>query len=254
MEGNIWLGLGLSLIAGLATTIGAAIAFVAKEFSARWLSGLLGFSAGVMIAVSFIELLPGAVEVLDLLWASVIFFIGFGVIFLVDVLVPHTYEAEDRSGAPLGNSEALKRAGMLTALGIAIHNFPEGIVVLAGAASSRELAVMLTVAIAVHNIPEGIAVSVPIMAATGDRKKAFMYSFLSGLAEPVGALLGALVLMSFLTPAVIAGALAFVAGIMVFISFDELLPMAHKYGEEHAVSVGLMAGMVVMTATLVMLQ
>jgi len=250
MEGNIALGLGLSLVAGLATTIGSAIAFAVRSFSGRWLSGLLGFSAGVMISVSFVELLPGAVEELDLLLAGAVFFAGFGAIFLVDVLVPHEYEVEERGGT---GDAALKRAGLLTALGIAIHNFPEGIVVLAGAAASSKLAVLLTVAIAVHNIPEGIAVSVPILAATGDRRKAFLYSFLSGLAEPVGALFGAIVLVSIMTPAVTAATLAFVAGIMVFISFDELLPMAHKYGEEHAASVGVLVGMLVMVATRVML-
>ncbi len=247
------LGLGLSLIAGLATTIGSAIAFVVKEFSPRWLSGLLGFAAGVMISVSFVELYAGATEVLGLLRASVAFFIGFGIIFLVDYLVPHEYEGMADGLPPSGNA-ALKRAGLMTALGIGIHNFPEGLVVLAGAASSQKLAVLLTVAIAVHNIPEGIAVSVPILAATGDRKKAFLYSFLSGLAEPVGALLGALVLFRYMTPSVTAGLLAFVAGIMVFISFDELLPMAHRYGEAHAATLGLVAGMAVMIATLVMLS
>lgn len=250
MEGSLWLGLGLSLVAGLATTIGSAIAFVVKGFSGGWLSGLLGFSAGVMISVSFVELFAGAVEELELMWASAAFFVGFIAIFLVDVLVPHEYEGEHR----VGEDAALKRAGVLTALGIAIHNFPEGIVVLAGAAQSTKLALLLTVAIAVHNIPEGIAVSVPILAATGDRKRAFLYSFLSGLAEPVGALVGAVVLINIMTPAVTAATLAFVAGIMVFISFDELLPTAHRYGEEHAASVGVLLGMVVMIATLVMLR
>lgn len=253
MDGSLWLGLALSLVAGLATSVGSAIAFVVPGFSGRWLSGLLGLSAGVMISVSFVELFAGAVEELELMWASVAFFAGFGAIFLVDVLVPHEYEDEHRGGRA-GDDAALKRAGLLTAVGIAIHNFPEGIVVMAGAAHSPELAVLLTVAIALHNIPEGIAVSVPILAATGDRRKAFLYSFLSGLAEPVGALVGALVLISIMTPAVIAATMAFVAGIMIFISFDELLPMAHRYGEEHAASVGVLAGMAVMIATLVALQ
>ena len=145
-------------------------------------------------------------------------------------------------------------AGLLTAVGITIHNFPEGVVVLAGAAESQKLAVLLAVAIAVHNIPEGIAVSVPILAATGNRMKAFLYSFLSGLAEPLGALLGAVILIHIMTPAVTAYTLAFVAGIMVFISFDELLPTAHRYGEEHAASLGVAAGMAVMIGTLVALS
>lgn len=243
-------GLLLSLVAGLATVVGAGIAFVVKRFSPRALSLLLGFSAGVMVAVSFMELYAGAAESVGMLRASIAFFAGFGLIFLIDVLVPHEYQSEDTSDP----SARLRRAGLLTALGIAIHNFPEGLVVLSGAASSGELAVVLTVAIAVHNIPEGIAVAVPIVAATGRRRQAFLYSTLSGLAEPLGALAGALVLMHFMTPGVIAALLAGVAGLMVFISLDELLPAAHEYGQAHAATIGVLAGMAVMVGTLLALK
>lgn len=243
-------GLMLSLFAGLATTLGAGIAFAVPRFSRRALSLFLGFSAGVMIAVSFVELYSQAAEMVGLLRASLAFFVGYGLIFLLDALVPHDYETET-VGSP---SARLQRAGMLTALGIAIHNFPEGLVVLSGAASSSELALLLTVAIAVHNIPEGIAVAVPILAATGDRRRAFGLSVLSGLAEPVGALAGALVLTHFLTPTVIAALLAGVAGVMVFISLDELLPAAHEYGQNHAATIGVLAGMMVMIATLLALR
>ena len=181
--------------------------------------------------------------------AALAFFSGFGIIFLVDILVPHSYETEQVEPKQAG----LKRAGILTAVGIAIHNFPEGLVVLSGAAKSSELGVMLAIAIAVHNIPEGIAVAVPIAAATGKRTQAFWYSFLSGIAEPVGALMGALVLMQVMTPTVTAYMLAGVAGLMVFISLDELLPTANRYGEEHAATLGAVAGMAVMIATLMML-
>lgn len=263
MDPGLAYGLLLSLVAGLATTIGAAVAFVFKTFSGRALSGLLGFAAGVMIAVSFVELYAGSIEEIGMLHASLAFFAGFGMIFLVDVLVPHEYETE-RLDAVAGHehkedgrAEAerirLQRAGLLTAAGIAIHNLPEGLVVLSGAASSHELGVLLAIAIAVHNIPEGIAVSVPIAAATGNHRKAFAYSLLSGLAEPLGALLGALVLMHFMTPQVNAAVLALVGGLMVFISLDELLPTAHRYGEEHVATVGVLAGMVVMVATLMLL-
>jgi ZIP family zinc transporter len=249
VDSNLAFGLLLSLFAGLSTTIGAAIAFVVPRFSGRWISALLGLAAGVMISVSFVELYGGAVEMVGMLQASIAFFVGFGVIFLVDVLVPHEYETE---GEDLHASK-LKRAGMLVAVGIAIHNFPEGLVVISGAATSPELGIVLGIAIALHNIPEGIAVAVPIMAATGKRKLAFMYSLLSGLAEPLGALLGALVLMHFMTTQVTAAMLAGVAGLMVFISLDELLPTAHRYGEEHAATLGTAAGMALMIGTLIAL-
>jgi len=249
MDPALKYGLLLSLIAGMATTVGAAIAFVVRRFSNRMLALLLGFAAGVMIAVSFLELYGEGAEQVGEVWAAIAFFSGFAVIFLVDILVPHSYESEQ-----VGQKRAgLKRAGMLTAVGIAIHNFPEGLVVLSGAASSPDLGVMLAIAIALHNIPEGIAVAVPIAAATGRRTTAFWYSFLSGVAEPVGALLGAIVLMHYMTPAVTGFMLAAVAGLMVFISLDELLPMANKYGEEHAATLGAAAGMALMIATLIML-
>jgi ZIP family zinc transporter len=251
MPGGLLSGLLLSLVAGLATTIGSAVAFVVPRFSGAWLSAMLGFAAGAMISVSFVELFAGATQGIGLLMASVGFFAGYFAIFLVDVLIPHEYQAEVETD---DRTTALRRAGLLTALGIAIHNLPEGLVVLSGAAESARLGILLAVAIAVHNVPEGIAVSVPILAATGSRTRAFLYSFLSGLAEPVGALLGALILMPFMSETVISFTLALVAGIMVFISFDELLPTAHRYGHEHAAGIGVAAGMLVMIATLIALQ
>lgn len=261
-------GLVLSTLAGLSTVIGALIALLATargKLSRRWLSGLLGLAAGVMIAISFIELYPESVEEIGLIRASVWFFIGFAVIFLIDVLVPHDYQTErtaaeercDPSDWPPPDPEQLQlcreRTGTLAALGIAIHNLPEGIVIVAGAAASIELGILLAVAIAMHNIPEGIAVAVPIVEATGNRAKAVWYTFLSGMAEPFGALLGALVLQPHMTGGMIEMILAAAAGVMVFIGLDELLPTAHRYGEEHATTVGVLAGMIVMVATLAIL-
>jgi ZIP family zinc transporter len=261
-------GMLLSLLAGLSTVIGALIALIATargRLSRRWLSGLLGLAAGVMIAVSFVELYPGSVEEIGLIRASIAFFLGFGAIFLVDVLVPHDYQTERTSNSdpcplpewPPPDEEDIavcrERTGILTAFGIAIHNLPEGIVIVAGTAASIELGILLAVAIAMHNIPEGIAVAVPIVESTGNKAKAVWYTFLSGMAEPLGALLGALILQPYLTPGVIEGVLAAVAGVMVFIGLDELLPTAHRYGEEHATTVGVLAGMIVMVVTLAIL-
>lgn len=250
MDGNVLIAFGLSTIAGLSTVIGSFVAFLVKNPTHRFLSIALGFSAGVMIAVSFIELYSAAVTTVGLLTASLAFFIGFGAMFLIDILVPHTHPAEGEPGA----KGALMKVGSFTALGLALHNFPEGFAVFAGTLQGTEVGVLLAAAIAIHNIPEGIAVSVPIYYATGSRKKALQYSFISGIVEPVGALLGALFLLPVLTPAVVSWSLAGVAGVMVFISLDELLPAAHHYGQEHATTMGVMAGMMVMIATLVLLR
>jgi ZIP family zinc transporter len=192
------------------------------------------------------------------------FFIGMAIIAVIDRLVPESgnpheiRSVEDMSAVPEervekgGDMAALHRTGVFTALAIAIHNFPEGLVTFTSALINPGLGIAIAVAIAIHNIPEGIAVSVPIFYATGNRKKAFVYSFLSGLAEPVGALAGYLLIAPFLTPAVMGMLFAGVAGVMVFISFDELLPAAEKYGEHHLSVYGLVAGMAVMAASLLM--
>jgi ZIP family zinc transporter len=186
------------------------------------------------------------------------FFIGIAFIAIVDLLVPepenpHNPEGLDEPEATRHDDRQLMRMGVMTAVAIGIHNLPEGLATFASALSDVRLGVFIAIAIAIHNIPEGIAVSVPIFYATQDKNKAFCYSFLSGVAEPVGALLGYLLLMPFLTPGVLAGTLAFVAGIMIYISLDELLPMAHRYGHGHLVISGIVLGMLVMAVSLLML-
>ncbi len=257
---TILIAFGLTMIAGLSTGIGSIMAFFTKRTNTRFLSTALGFSAGVMIYVSFMEMMPQAKEDLigyhgerlGTLYMLLAFFGGMGFINLIDFLIPedkNPHEIQDLH--ELDKKQAgLKRTGILVALSIAIHNFPEGIATFTSALNSMEVALPITFAIAIHNIPEGIAVSVPIYQATGNKKKAFWLSFLSGMAEPVGALVGFLILIPFWTPSINGLILAAVSGIMVFISMDELLPSAQKYGEHHLSIIGLVAGMVVMAASL----
>jgi ZIP family zinc transporter len=114
------------------------------------------------------------------------------------------------------------------------------------------LGIAIAVAIAIHNIPEGIAVSIPMFYATGNKIKAFWYSFASGLAEPIGALVGITLLMPFMNDTVFGILFALVAGIMVYISLDELLPSAEKYGLHHLTIGGVIAGMGVMALSLLL--
>lgn len=263
MDINVGFALLLTALAGLSTGIGSLIAFFIRKPNTSYLSFLLGLSAGVMVYISFTELLGTAIADVGFLKANIAFFVGIIVFALIDILVPHSYEEESVEDHRLGltgegnkaaSMSALKRGGIFIALGIAIHNFPEGLITFASAATGDiSLGVMIAVAVAVHNIPEGIAVSVPILYSTGSRKKAFAYSFLSGLSEPVGALIGFLILMPFLTESILSMTLAFVAGIMVYISLDEILPMAHRYGREHLVIIGVVAGMAIMAASLLLL-
>ena len=263
---SVLFAFSLTLFAGLATGIGSALSLLTKRTNTKFLSVALGFSAGVMIYVSFVEILMKAKDALISElgmtmgnWATVGgFFFGILVIALIDKLIPsvenpheiHTVEEMD------GNSEAhkakLMRMGTFTALAIAIHNFPEGLATFTAALADPSLGIPIAVAIAIHNIPEGIAVAVPIFYATGSRMKAFKLSFLSGLSEPVGAIIGYLLLYRFFNDAMFGFIFATVAGIMVYISLDELLPSAREYGEHHLSMYGLIAGMAVMALSLLM--
>jgi len=253
MEGDVLTALLLTAGAGLATTIGSVLGLAVRKPGPRFMGFTLGFSAGVMILVSFVELFQGSIESIGFFSASVGFFLGMTGILLVDVLVPHEYIAEHAASAK-PSSGHLRRTGLLVALGIGIHNFPEGMATFAGSLKDINLGIAIAVAIAIHNIPEGLAVAAPIYAATGSRRKAFLWSFLSGVSEPVGAALAAIVLLPFLTPAVLGWILAAVAGLMVAIAIDELMPAAKAYGSEHTPIVGVIAGMAVMAASLWLLQ
>ena len=255
---DVLFALGLTLIAGLSTGIGSLIAFLSKHTNDKVLSWALGLSAGVMVYVSFMELMPESVSQLQSLYsermASVYmlasFFVGIGFIALIDRLVPDDENPHEIHSEEEQNRRGLKRTGIMMALAIGIHNFPEGLATFASALSNMEIAIPIVLAIAIHNIPEGIAVSVPIYHATQNRKKAFVYSFLSGMAEPIGALLGYLFLAPFWSESLNALILAFVSGIMVYISFDELLPGTEKYGHHHLGILGVVTGMALMAGSL----
>lgn len=275
---NIIYAFILTLIAGLSTSIGSLIAFFAKKTNKKFLSLSLGFSAGVMIYVSMIEIFQKAQEALvselgdkpGAFVTVIAFFGGMFLIALIDKLIPSAENPHEPKNVladceGCGDCEVcvkeqkakqqkdqLMRLGIFTALAIAIHNFPEGIATFVSAFQDPGVAIPIVAAIAIHNMPEGIAVSVPIYQATGSRKKAFLYSFLSGLAEPIGALLGWLVLIPIMSDMVYGIIFAGVAGIMVFISVDELLPASREYGEHHLSIYGLIAGMMVMAVSLLL--
>lgn len=255
----------LTLLAGLATGIGSALALFARTTNTRFLSAALGFSAGVMIYVSFVEILadaraglagelgarPGA-------WVAVVaFFGGIGLTALIDRLVPaaenphEVHRVEEMHRRPDAH---LMRMGMLSAAAIALHNFPEGIATFVAALDNPRVGASIAAAVAIHNIPEGIAVAVPVFYATGSRARAFSWSFLSGLSEPLGALVAWWLLGGLAGPTLRGVLFAAVAGVMVFISFDELLPTAREYGEHHVALYGLVSGMAVMAVSLALMS
>ncbi len=269
--GDILFALLLTTLAGLSTGIGSAIAFFTKKTNEAFLSLALGFSAGVMIYLSFVEIFPKALESLEethfssssaYLFTTLAFFAGIAFTAVIDRLVPNVAnphelkdveDMQEPTTKEARESKALLRMGLFTALAITLHNFPEGIATFLAALENPALGISIAIAIALHNIPEGIAVSVPIYYATGSKKKAFIYSFLSGLAEPVGALVGFFILITFITPVTFGLVFAGVGGIMVYLAIDELLPTAEKYGSHHRVIYGFLAGMAVMALSLILL-
>ncbi|MBD8071225.1 zinc transporter ZupT [Bacillus sp. PS06] len=265
MAENLLFAFGLTLLAGLATGIGSLLAFFTSRTNTKFLSVALGFSAGVMIYVSMVEIFVKAQDALVSSlgefghWMTAIgFFGGMLLIAMIDKFIPkqgnphEIKKVEEMKGGAPAVDPALLKMGTFTALAIAIHNFPEGIATFTAALQDPTLGIAIAVAIAIHNIPEGIAVSVPIYFATGDKKKAFKLSFLSGLSEPLGAIVAYLVLMPYLNDVMFGIIFAAVAGIMVFISLDELLPAAKKYDETHLPIYGLIAGMAVMALSLLL--
>lgn len=284
MDSTIIYAFLLTLFAGLATGIGSMIAFFAKRTNTAFLSVSLGFSGGVMIYVSFIEIFPKALDELvgahgeqtGTLYTVLAFFGGMMLIALIDKFIPspeNPHEVKfvetmqnDPSSQELATTatervplnhetkQRLHKMGIFMALAITIHNFPEGLATFISAIDDPAVGLAIAIAIALHNIPEGIAVSVPIYYATGSRKKALKLSFLSGLAEPLGAAVGFLLLMPFLSDTVFGIIFAAVGGIMVFISLDELLPAAREYGRTHHAVYGMIAGMMVMAASLILLM
>ena len=258
---TIYCAFVLTMIAGLSTGIGSLIALLAKRTNTKFLCASLGFSAGVMLYLSFMEMLPHAKNELTHCFGDktgtvcllLAFFGGIGLTALIDLLVPSINNPHEMQGIEdMRNpgKESLHRVGILVALSLAIHNFPEGIAAFTSALNGLSIAIPITLAIAIHNIPEGIAVSVPIYHATGSRRKAFWISFLSGLTEPAGALIAYLFLLPFWSPLVNGIVLASVSGIMVYISLDELLPTSEKFGEHHVSISGVIVGMIIMALSL----
>ena len=266
MDNNILFAFGLTLFAGLSTGIGSLIGFLSKEFNPRFLAVSLGFSAGVMIYVSLVEIFVKAKDSLSIslgdrmgyVFTVIAFFTGIAVIALIDKLIPsykNPHEvnvAQKIEESTNAEKNKLMRMGVFSALAIAIHNFPEGLATFMSGLSDPTLGISIAVAVAIHNIPEGLAVSAPIFYATKSRKKAFILSFLSGLSEPIGAIIGYFVLRTIFSDTTFGVIFASVAGIMVYISLDELLPTAEEYGEHHFAIGGLVFGMFIMALSLLL--
>ena len=266
LDQHVPFALLLTLFTGLSTGIGSLLGLLNRSFNPRLLALSLSFSAGVMIQVSFLEIFPKARIALSAVlgaragyvWTTIAFFAGIALMAVLDQLLPSHGDAallglHPSQSASAEERRALLRMGLFSALAIAIHNFPEGLATFMAAVSNPRFGFGIALAIAIHNIPEGLAISAPVLYATGNRALAFWLSFASGLAEPLGALLGYVLLRSVLTPLVMGVVFAGVGGVMVYICLDELLPAAQRYGTHHQMIAGLIAGMAVMSTSLLLL-
>lgn len=273
MNNDILYAFLLTTLAGLSTSVGGIIGLLLGSLKKWQMALIMGFSAGVMLYISFIELLPLAVQQAGVLYGNLAFFIGIIFIAILDIMLPHEYKEEHRvfshgntesdhvkhqmrRGETTGRSKKsalLMKTGVLVAIGIGIHNVPEGLAVFSSTvAGNATLGLLVAIAVALHNIPEGIIVFEPIYEATGNKKKAFLAALFSGLAEPLGAVLGFTILLPFINPTVLSCLLAFAAGIMVYISLDELLPASYNYDKSHVTIIGIFLGMLVMTVSFIL--
>lgn len=259
MDNNVLLALTLTIIAGVSTGLGSMIAVFAKRSNTKFLAFSLGMSSGVIIYVAMVEIfsksklyLVGALGETTGPWVWVLsFFIGIVLIGLIDFFIPSS-EGDIGNMSGSAQEKNLERMGLLTALAMIIHNFPEGMTTFTSTLRDPHIGIAIAIAMAIHNIPEGIATSLPIYYATGSKKRAFSVSFLSGLTEPLGAVIGYFILRPFFGDAMFGVLFGVVAGIMMFIALEELLPMAHEYEKSKVTIIGVVIGMAVMAASLLL--
>ena len=251
----------LTLFSGMSTLLGGFITFFVKRNNLKALSIGLGFSAGVMVYISLNELVAESATMLGAFYglqlSKTLAFVGFSlgivIAILIDYFIPDHIEDDFLNTSKKSQRQKVRRAGLITALAVTLHNFPEGIATFLVASQDIMLGVPVAIAIAIHNIPEGIAIALPIFHSTGKKRLAILYSFLSGISEPIGGLIGVLFLKTIMPEQAIGIMTAAVAGIMVYISFDTLLPLAREYGENHHVMIGIVSGMLVMSLGLIFL-
>ncbi len=262
MPQNYGIALLITFLAGLATAIGAGIAFVVKRDNMKVLSIGLGFSAGVMIFLSFVDIIPSAGEMLKSVFPNkynwivyLSFIIGLIIAILIDYFLPDHVDEDEmlNPDMPAKHNSMIKHAGLLTAVAICVHNFPEGMATFMTSTQDLTLGLSVGLAIAIHNIPEGIAVALPVYQATGKRRYAMLYAALSGVSEPIGAVIGMFLLHLFLPQIMVGASMAAVAGIMIYISFDTLLPLAKEYGNWHLSMIGIVSGILFIWTSLLLM-
>jgi ZIP family zinc transporter len=275
---NVLIALSITVGAGIATVFGSFLVIFARHTNTRLLAFGLAFAGGAMVYVSLVEIffkaqIAFAGSLPDkqaYAWATFWFFVGVMLLVVIDRFVPNPHasmdsdqvrEAGDLDAPHAGltmvdrqREQLLRRVGLMSALAITAHNLPEGLATFFATLESPSVGLPLALAIAIHNIPEGVSIAVPVFYATGSKKKAVLASLLSGMAEPVGALVGYLILAPFLSDAVFGAVFGLIAGAMVYLALDELLPAARAYAKGHETVYGMVIGMAAIAASLVLFR
>jgi ZIP family zinc transporter len=259
---NVLIALAVCTGAAAATIIGSALVLRANDTNPRMLAFGLAFSGGAMVYVSLTEIFVKSYTAFgkDLgdkggyAAATVAFFAGVALLAVLDRLIPNPHHGMDASDPQLAAQDRLKRVGLLAAAAITAHNFPEGLATFFATLDNPVIGAPLAFAIAIHNIPEGVSIAIPVFYATGSKKKAVAAAAISALAEPVGAIIGYLLLAPFLSPTVFGAVFGMIAGIMVFLALDELMPEAKRYSKGHEAAYGIVIGMAAMALSLVLFK
>lgn len=222
----------LSSLAGFSTLIGFLFIFVKKDLN-RVVSSALGFASGVMFTISIVDLLPNSylliIQKYSIIYSIFLSLTGFLIGIILSSIVDKKIENKSN------NSIKLYKLGLITMLVIIIHNIPEGIATYITTTNNSKLGIVLTLAIALHNIPEGISISIPIYYSTNSKFKSFIYTLISGISEPLGALICYLFLYKYISNTILGVIYACIAGMMINISINELYNEAKKYNKKNTI-------------------
>ncbi|KAF5735777.1 zinc transporter ZTP29-like [Tripterygium wilfordii] len=266
MASPVMLALALSLVGGVSTSIGALLVVANPTPNLKMLGLLQGFAAGLMLSISFLDLAHNAINSIGFLKGNLWFFAGVVFFALIAYFIPEPtvsqgWDLKSKKDKDDGDKDVMKKhrrqvlfSGIITAVGISLHNFPEGMAVFLGSMKGLRVGVNLAIAIALHNVPEGVAVALPVYFATQSKWQAFKLATLSGFAEPLGVIVVAYIFPSSLSPEILEGLLGSVGGVMAFLTLHEMLPLAFDYaGPKQAVK-AVFLGMAFMSASLYFLQ
>lgn len=235
----------LSFIAGISTVLGSFFILFKIKKVGEFVVFSLSFSLGIMTLISFFDLIPSSYPVIINNYG-----ILYGIIIFVLIFLLGYQSIKLINDRIKDNDSSLYKIGILSMISLVLHNFPEGIAVFIGALSNTSIGIKLCIAIMLHNIPEGIAISVPLYYSGVEKKRVFVYTLLSGLSEPIGALLAYFILKNFINELFLSMVLVFVSGLMISLALNDILKEVKKYNKIKYMIYGLFVSIILFGITL----